>query len=272
MNFLLLKKRLYLSRLIPGVLIALLSCAPAPGAQSAPDNTAVREAVRRELREHPELVLDILKDNSEIVLEIAQQGNMLRKRKALLSQWEQDAKQPKVVKLDDRAFRGKADAPVTVVEYSDFTCPYCRQAEFVITGLLKKYDGRVRVTFKALPKDDPVSMTAAKFATAAFFLDPAGGWAFHDALFNGAEQYEREGEDFLRKTAEGLGYDFKKLKNEAGGQAVQQRLDFDSREADSLGISGTPHFLVNDLMVRGAVGRELFEEAVQKALQYAGKQ
>jgi protein-disulfide isomerase len=228
--------------------------------------------VRRELREHPELVLDILKNNSETVLEIAQQGNMQRRRKALLAQWEQDAKRHKIVKLDDRAFRGKENAPVTMVVYSDFTCPYCRQAEHDVARLLRKYDGKLRITFKALPKEDPVSATAAKFATAAFLLDPVKGWEFHDALFEGADQYEREGEDFLKKTAESLGYDFKKLKSEAGGPTVQQRLDFDGKEADNLGISGTPHFLVNDLMVRGAVGRELFEEAVETALRYTAKQ
>jgi protein-disulfide isomerase len=263
---------LLFSCLLLSVSIVLLSCGPVLGAQSGANEAAVREAVRRELREHPELVLDILKENSETVLEIAQQGNMLRRRKSLLAQWEQDAKQRKIVKLDDRAFRGKADAPVTMVVYSDFTCPYCRQAEYDVSRLQRKYDGKLRVTFKALPKDDPISATAAKFATAAFLLDPVKGWEFHDALFNGAEQYERDGEEFLKKTAESLGYDFKKLKSEANAPAVQQRLDFDSKEADNLGISGTPHFLINDLMVRGAVGRELFEEAVETALRHAGKQ
>jgi protein-disulfide isomerase len=276
MNPVLLKKRpslaLPFSCLLLSASIALLSCGPVHGAQTGTDEAAVREAVRRELAEHPELVLDVLKNNSEIVLEVAQQGNMLRRRKSLLAQWEQDVKRHKVVKVDDRSFRGKADAPVVMVVYTDFTCPYCRQAEYDVARLLQKYEGKLRVTFKALPKDDPVSVTAAKFATAAFLLDPVKGWEFHDALFNGAEQYEREGEEFLKKTAEDLGYDFKKLKSEAGGPAVRQRLDFDAGEADNLGISGTPHFLINDLMVRGAVGRELFEEAVETALRHAGKQ
>ncbi|MDR2125082.1 MAG: thioredoxin domain-containing protein [Desulfovibrio sp.] len=266
----------YISLLFPCLLpfasIAPPACGPVLGAQTGAGEVSVREAVRRELHEHPELVLDILKENSETVLEIAQQGNMLRRRKSLLAQWEQDVKQRKIVKLDDRSFRGKADAPVTMVVYSDFTCPYCRQAEYDVSRLLQKYDGKLRMTFKALPKEDPVSATAAKFATAAFLLDPVKGWEFHDALFNGSEQYEREGEEFLKKTAESLGYDFKKLKSAANSPAVRQRLDFDGKEADNLGISGTPHFLINDLMVRGAVGRELFEEAVETALRHAGKQ
>ncbi|MDR2801567.1 MAG: thioredoxin domain-containing protein [Desulfovibrio sp.] len=240
-------------------------------AQCAPSSGVTKDEVRQILKENPDLVLDILKDHSETVLEIAQQGNMLRKRKAMLAQWEQDAKQKKIVNLEGRPFRGNPRAPVTIVAYSDFTCPYCRQAEQTLAQLLKKYEGRIRVAFKVLPKEDPVSVTAARYSTAAFILDPAKGWLFLDALFSGIDQYEHEGEDFIKKTTESLGYDFRKLKAEAGGSAVQQRLDADSKEADGFGITGTPHFLVNDLMIRGAVSRDLFEEAVDKALQLAGK-
>lgn len=245
---------------------ALLFAFPPAVRAAHTDQEAMREAVRRVLKENPNLVLDILKEHSETVLEIAQQGNMLRKRKAMLAQWEQDARQPKNLDLAERVFRGKATAPVTIVAYSDFTCPYCRQAEYVILQLLKKYDGKIRVTFKSLPKEDPYSLAAAKFATAAFMLDPVKGWEFFDALFAGMEVLERDGETFLKETAEKVGFDFKKLKAEAGSQAVQARLDADRKEADSYGISGTPYFMVNDLLVRGAVAKDLFEEAIDMAL------
>lgn len=261
------------ARLFWAALLALLlfsfSVTAAQGA--APDKQALKAALREILRENPELVLDVLKDNSETVLEIAQQGNMLRKRKNMLAQWELDAKQHKIVNLEGRSFRGKVNAPVTIVAYSDFTCPYCLQAEQILLQLLKKYDGKIRVTFKALPKEDPFSIAAAKFSTAAFILDPVKGWDFFDALFNNITSFEREGDEFLKATAARLGYDFRKLKAESGGAAVQARLDGDRKEADSFGISGTPYFLVDDLMVRGAVAKELFEEAIDMALQLKGK-
>jgi protein-disulfide isomerase len=155
---------------------------------------------------------------------------------------------------------------VTIAAYTDFTCPYCRQAEQVVSRVLAKYDGKVRLTFKALPKDDPYSLAAARFATAAFMADPARGWDFYDALFAGMERLEREGEAFLQETAAAVGFDFKKLKTGAGSAEVQARLDADRKEADSYGISGTPYFMVNDLLVRGAVAGDLFEEAVDMAL------
>jgi len=205
------------------------------------------------------------------VLEIAQRGDMLRKRRALLAQWEQDAKTPKNIDLQGRAFRGNSKAQVTITSFSDFTCPFCLRAEQVIAQLLKKYDGKVRVTFKALPKEnDSYSLAAAQYATAALMLDPVKGWEFFDALFNNITLFERDTENFLRDTAARLGYDLRRLKAEAGSPAVQQRLAADRQEADRLGISGTPYFVVNDLMIRGAVTRDLFEEAVEKALALKG--
>lgn len=251
--------------------VCAILAAGSPACAAKVDDAALKAALIEVLKENPDIVLDILKDNSEMVLEIAQQGNVLRKRKAMLAQWEQDAKIPKAINLENRVFRGNMDAPVTIVSYSDFTCPYCRQAEYVVGQLLKKYKGKVRVTFKALPKDDPFSLTAAKYSTAAFMMDPEKGWAFFDALFDGVEQFERDSETFLKDTAAKVGLDFRKLKAEAGSAAVQQRLDADRKEADGFGINGTPYFMVNDLLVRGAVAKDLFEEAIERALALKGK-
>lgn len=231
----------------------------------------LKKALRQVLKENPELVMDVLKDNSETVLDIAQQGNIIRKRKALRAQWEEDVKQPKKVDLKDRAFLGKAAAPVTVVAYSDFTCPYCRQAEHALNQLMEKHSGKLRYTFKALPKDEPASISLAKISTAAFMMDEEKGWKLYEALFQNVEKFEREGEAFLKETSASAGFDYKKLKAEAAGAAVEARLAADRKEADGLGITGTPYFLVNDILIRGAVSRDLFEEAIEMALGAASK-
>jgi len=251
---------------------ALLCIVTLPAsAVAAQPGQDIKEAVRQVLKENPRLVLDILQENSETVLEIAQRGDMLRKRRALFAQWEQDAKTPKNIDLEGRVFRGNSNAPVIMTSFSDFTCPFCLRAEQVIAHLLKKYDGKLRVAFKALPKEnDSYSLAAAQYATAALMLDPEKGWEFLDALFNNITLFERDTENFLKDTAARLGYDLRRLKAEAGSPAVQQRLAEDRQEADRLGISGTPHFVVNDLMIRGAVTRDLFEEAVEKALALKG--
>lgn len=244
----------------------LLFCTASFAAGKPASDDALKETVRRILRENPELVMDVLRENSETVLEIAQQGNILRKRKNMIAQWKLDAAQHKDVNLQGRAFRGDPKAPVTVVAYSDFTCPYCLQSEQILAQLLKQYKGTIRMTFKALPKDEPYSIAAAKYSTAAFLLDPVKGWDFYDSLFSEVDRFEREGDEFLKEIAAKHGYDFKKLKSESGGSRVQARLDEDRKEADSFGISGTPYFLVNNLMVKGAVPKDMFEEAIEMAL------
>ncbi|MDR2489578.1 MAG: thioredoxin domain-containing protein [Desulfovibrio sp.] len=253
-------------------LVGLLCAFPAYAREALPSDEDLRPALERILKNHPEILMEILKENSETVLEIAQQGSILRKRKAALAQWENDVKQRKIVSLEDRPFRGDSNAPVTIVAYSDFTCPYCRQAEATMGQLLKKYEGTIRLTFKALPKEDmPLSQAAAKYSIAAFMVDHGKGWEFHDALFNGVEQLERDGEAFFKATAALVGLDFKKLKIDAGNLKIQERLDADRAEADKIGISGTPYFLVNDLVVRGAVSKDLFEDAIEMALRLSKK-
>jgi protein-disulfide isomerase len=248
------------------------SLSSAPGLAASPSQAELKNALKALLKENPDIILDVLQDNSEMVLEIAQQGNLLRKRKAMIAQWERDAEEPKTVALEGRPFRGAKDAPVTIVAYSDFTCPYCRQAEITMGRLLAKYPDTIRVTFKVLPKDDPFSLALAKYSTAAFMLNENKGWEFFDKLFQDVDKFERDGESYLKATAAALGYDFKKLKAEAGSEKVQARLAKDRKEADALGVSGTPHFLINNLMVRGAVSQELFEEAIEMAQKRTAKE
>jgi protein-disulfide isomerase len=254
------------------LLLVLCFASPTAAFGAAPSQAELKSALKALLKENPDIILDVLQDNSEMVLEIAQQGNLLRKRKALLAQWERDAEEPKTVALEGRPFRGAPNAPVTIVAYSDFTCPYCRQAELTMGQLLAKYPDTIRMTFKALPKDDPFSLALAKYSTAAFMLDETKGWEFFDKLFQDVERFERDGESYLKATSVALGYDFRKLKTEAGGEKVQARLAQDRKEADALGVSGTPHFLINNLMVRGAVSKDLFEEAIEMALKLTKKE
>ena len=230
-------------------------------------NAALKATLSQLFREHPELVLDVLREHSEDVLEIAQQGNMQRKRKALIAQWEQDAQVAKKVNLDGYAFRGSVNAPVTIVAYSDFTCPFCRSAEQVIAQILPKYRNKVRFVFKPLPKEDVlISLAAARYSLAAFMQDSDKGWVFYELIFAGMENLEQDGENFLKATALKAGLDLKRLMADSASARVQAIIAADRVEANTLRISGTPYFLVNNLAVRGALPKEFFEDAIDMAL------
>ena len=130
-------------------LLIVLTLVPVAGA--ADNRDELKETLRTLLRDNPDLVLEVLREHSETVLEIAQQGANQRRRKALVAQWKTDLEDPKKVNLADRPVRGEANAPVTVVAYSDFTCPYCQQAAGTVEMLLANYKGKVRYIFKQMP-------------------------------------------------------------------------------------------------------------------------
>ena len=247
-----------------------LGALPLPG--HAATSQEMKQLIRDALKEDPNLVLDVLREHSEVVLEVAQEGNMQRKRKAMLAQWEQDARVPKSIAVKGAAIRGDVHAPVTIIAFTDFTCSFCRQSEMMMSSLLERYRGKVRFVFKPLPKDDyPVSVLAAKYATAAFMQDAAKGWALYDAVFAGADSLESQGENFLKKAAADAGLDLKRLAQEVNGTKVREALAAARDEADALKIQGTPYFFVNNLVVRGSIPKDLFEEAIQIALKKAGK-
>ncbi|MDR1360308.1 MAG: thioredoxin domain-containing protein [Deltaproteobacteria bacterium] len=251
-------------RLVPLLFFLLLLF---PCGASAAGDARMKEAVRQVLRENPELILDILKENSELVLEIAQQGQNLRSRRTMRSQWESDLRTPKNPSLEGRIFRGDPKAPVTIVAYSDYQCPYCRLAEENINALRAKYPDKVSLVFKALPntKND-LAVAVARYGTAAFNQEADKAWQFHDALFAGSEQIEKNGDTAVKALAVKSGLDLKRLMADAASAKVQERLAADEAEAESFGIRGTPYFLLNNILVRGAVPRDMLEEALQKAL------
>ena len=232
----------------------------------------IKSIVRQLLRDEPHLILNALEANSEAVLEIAQKGNRQRKERLLVQQWQTDAKEPKKITLEGRDIRGSAKAPVTIVAFSDFTCSYCQQSELLLTLLLETRKADINLVFKPLPKEEnALSLAAAKYSLAAFLQDTDKGWKFHDSLFARMEEMEARGDAFIRELASSLGLDVKKLQADAAGKRIETILAEDRAEADRLGISGTPHFLVNDLVIRGAVPKEIFEQAIDMALGLAKK-
>lgn len=250
------------------LLVALMLMLPmsAAAADAPLTEKNLRETLRRLFREHPEIVLDVLRENSIQVLEIAQKGSQERQYKAMRAQWREDMKT--VRKIDyNRPMLGEPGAPVTIVAYSDYTCPYCADAAETIRQVLAARQGKVRFMFKNYPRrDHPLARLASEYVTAAFILDEAKGWAYHDIVFAGQMRLLKEGEGFLRAEALALGFNLQKLGAEAKGRKVKEIIDEDIAEATEIGVPGTPFHLVNNLSVRGGQPLPAFLEAVDTAL------
>ena len=250
------------------VLAGAVSLPLAPHVQAAEQggDAALAAALETLLRERPEIILDVLRRKSEVVLDIAQQGSNLRRKYNLEVQWRKDMENPKSVKLENRPVLGRPDAGVRIVAFSDFTCHFCEQASKNVEALRKTYGDDICLIFKHLPLDEkgPGGIASAYF-TAIALQDEDKAWKFHDMMFSGRDRLLGEGEPFIKESAQKLGVDMKRLARDVRSKKVTDILAEDQQDAQKLGVEGTPYFLVNDLVVRGALPLELFRDAVEMA-------
>jgi protein-disulfide isomerase len=170
------------------------------------------------------------------------------------------------VELGDAPVRGRADAPVTLVAFSDFECPFCERGHKTVQQLEREYGDRLRVAYKAFPLDfHSHAMIAALVAKSA--QEQGKFWEFHDKLFlqkgidmPRLEMYGREvGLDMDRVAA-----DVEALKF---GSSVQR----DLRQGRKLGVTGTPAYFINGRYLSGAKPIEVLREMIDKELELAVK-
>jgi protein-disulfide isomerase len=161
--------------------------------------------------------------------------------------------------------RGPVDAPVTIVEFGDFGCPYTKQAEAVLRPLMERHPGRIRLVWKDYPLDaHPDADAAAQLALEAMREKGTGGfWAAHDALLAAAPRLARPA---LAKVGADLGLDPTELGTALATGRHRAEVDRDVQALARLGRGGTPTFFVNGIWVEEA---EALEQTVQAALSSA---
>jgi protein-disulfide isomerase len=158
--------------------------------------------------------------------------------------------------------RGPADAPVTLVEYGDFECPYCGRAEPNVRELLSKHGDEVRYVFRHLPLSDvhPHAQMAAEAAEAAG--SQGRFWEMHDLLLD--NQQALTGRDLVRY-AEELGLDVERFRRELRRHEHDGRVARDVESAELSGVSGTPTFFINGQRHHGAYDINTLTSAVKAA-------
>jgi Na+/H+ antiporter NhaA len=165
------------------------------------------------------------------------------------------------VDLERDHVRGPIDAPVTVVEYGDFECPYCGRAEPVVRELLGDF-GDVRYVWRHLPLSDvhPNAQLAAEAAEAA--ATQGAFWEMHDLLF---QHQEALGPSDLIRYAEQLGLDAERFSEDLRQRTGAPQIAEDVDSADISGVSGTPTFFINGQRHYGAYDIETLSKAVHTA-------
>ncbi len=213
-------------------------------------------------------VIQVLRDNNELLIDIIQQGADSKRRSQLKAQWEEDSKIPKKVTLEDRPSRGSEDAPVTVIAFSDFACTYCMQSASVIENLLKRHPD-IRFVFKQYVSESPAAQEAAKWFLSALDIDEKKGWNFYALLFSNQQSFFANPSETLRLVATQAGFDPRDIEKtlKKNQRKYTQILEEDVKEAQELGFTGTPSFLVNDLVILGSMPLETFDDAYSFALE-----
>ena len=158
--------------------------------------------------------------------------------------------------------RGPDSAPVTLVEYGDYQCPYCGQAEVVVRALLDQFGDELRYVWRHLPLND-VHENAQMAAEATEAASAQGAfWPMHDRLL--VSQDELSADD-LRRHAEELGLDGERFWDELRRREYAERVAEDVASADTSGVAGTPSFFINGRRHQGAYDVDTLSAAVRAA-------
>jgi protein-disulfide isomerase len=171
------------------------------------------------------------------------------------------------VEAGNNPARGPADAPVTIIEFSDFQCPYCSRAVATIKKLEDTYPGKIRVVYRDFPLTS-IHPQAAKAAEAAACANEQGKfWAMHDSLFG---QQDKLQDADLKQRAVDLGLDAAAFDTclDSGKETAEWQKD--QSEGERYGVSSTPAFFVNGRMIVGAQPYEAFARVVDEELARSG--
>ena len=158
---------------------------------------------------------------------------------------------------------GPADAPITIVEFSDYQCPFCRRwHDEVYEPLLAAFPGQIRMVYRHLPLTSihPDAMSAAEAAMCAGEQDSY--WQYHEKLFSS----ESLGNSVYLQYAQDLGLNPTLFEACLTDHKYQQAIEKDSSFAIDLGINSTPTFFINGLAVVGAQPLDVFKQVIDKEL------
>lgn len=168
------------------------------------------------------------------------------------------------VNVKDAPFKGNANAKVTIVEYSDFQCPFCSKASMTIAELEKKYGNKIKVAFKNYPLPfHSQARVAAEAAQCANAQNSKLFWKMHDAMFADQTKLDKEN---LFATAKKIGLKEADFKSCLEATKYKSVIDNDMAEGQKLGIKSTPTFFVNGKLVSGAQPVEVFSEIIDEEL------
>ena len=240
------------------LMVSLISLPSAGFAEGAAFNTAQKGEIER-------LVHDYLVKNPEVLVE-AMTELRVRQQQAENDNLRKGLVEHRAALLADpqAPVAGNPKGDVTVVEFFDYSCPYCKSVEDNLKALLKS-DDNVRLVLKELPVLGQGSILAARAALAARNQDKYA--VFHDALMTNRGQFS---EDSLMRIAQSVGIDTERLKADMGSSKIEAMIEANTALAEVLGIRGTPAFVIGNQFFPGVIDLKKMKNAVAEARKTKG--
>ncbi len=214
-----------------------------------PSQEQMEKAVGEYLKKNPKVVADALKSS--------------RPQRAPELPLEERIKKAINVPLNNAPVKGAENAPITIVEFSEFQCPFCKRVNPTIDQVLKDYPGKVRVAFRHNPLSfHQNAMSAAKASLAA--NEQGKFWEMHDGLFGNQQGLDEAG---ITKIAKEIGLDMKKFEADWKSTKYDAQIQEDIKFAQTNQATGTPSFFVNGVFLRGAQPVAAFKQVIDKLLE-----
>jgi protein-disulfide isomerase len=248
--------------------LAFMGCTP-----SAPQ-------LKKVMEDNPDILYSVIQKDPKKFLEVvneaaqkARAGEEQRMAEEETKKRDEEFANPKVpVIADNRAFSGTKGAPITIVEYSDFQCPYCKRGHMTSEEVLAAYPGKVKLVFKNFPIEriHPHAMIASRWYEAIALQDNDKAVKFKHEVFENQDKISVRDDKEVDKALEGfakkVGANVAKAKADLNSEEVTKRIDEDRAEAEKFGFSGTPGYLVNGVSLKGAYPIEEFKAVIDKHL------
>ncbi len=166
------------------------------------------------------------------------------------------------VAYDPARVRGNPKAPVMIVEFSDYQCPYCHQVEPTVTQVLAKYGDKVSLSYRDFPLTQIHSQAEISAEASRCALEQGKFWEYHDQLFT-ASKLDKGA---LLEYARNLNLDDKQFGSCLTGEKYKAEIDKDLQEGKKAGVSGTPGFFINGVALSGAQGQDAFARVIDDEL------
>lgn len=231
-------------------LSAAIGFMPSPTMADDMDEQRVREIVEQLLRERPEIIVEAItayQEEQELAKQTAQRDALSARAKELFEQ-------------PGDPFIGNPDAAITVVEFFDYRCGYCKRVLNDVVAVAAAHND-VKVVFKEFPILGEASVIASRVSLAVNMVAPQKYGEFHKKVMSGRGSYT---ESSLLQLADAMGIDPDAVRAKIDSDEVNSAIRSNYELAEQLGIRGTPAFVVGDQVVPGAISRSALEQLIQQ--------